>query len=112
MNFKTAKLTYEHTGVDGFLIGRGMWAKPWKLEEMKQHALGKEFIVDSKLLLKVALKHLALMVHQFGIHGLYRFRKHLPFYIKGHPSATALRSRLVRAESQQDIEEGLHEFLG
>lgn len=112
VNFKTAQLTYEQTGVDGFLIGRGMWAKPWKLEEMRQHALGKEYIIDSKQLLQVALKHVGLMVQQFGIHGLFRFRKHLPFYVKGHPSASALRSRLVRSDSQHDIEEGLKEFLG
>lgn len=112
VNFKTAKMTYELTGVDGFLIGRGMWAKPWKLEEMKQHALGNEFVVDSQMILKVALRHLSLMIEQYGMHGLFRFRKHLPFYIKGHPSASALRQRLVLSESENDIKEGLQEFLG
>ena len=112
VNFKTAKMTYELTGVDGFLIGRGIWAKPWKLEEMKQHALGNEYVVDSQMILKVALRHLSLMVEQYGMHGLFRFRKHLPFYIKGHPSASALRQRLVRSESPEDIKEGLQEFLG
>lgn len=112
VNFKTAKLTYEQTGVDGFLIGRGMWAKPWKLEEMKQHALGNEFSVDSNMMLQVALKHVSLMVQQFGMHGLFRFRKHLPFYIKGHPAASAIRSRLVRSDSEDEIKEGLREFLG
>lgn len=112
VNFKTAKMTYEQTGVDGFLIGRGMWAKPWKLEEMKQHALGNEFKVDSNMILQVALKHVSLMVEQFGMHGLLRFRKHLPFYIKGHPAASAIRSRLVRSHSEDEIKEGLAEFLG
>lgn len=112
VNFKTAKMTYDLTGVDGFLIGRGMWAKPWKLEEMKQHALGNEFVVDSQMILKVALRHLSLMIEQYGMHGLFRFRKHLPFYIKGHPSASALRQRLVLSESENDIKEGLQEFLG
>ncbi len=112
VNFKTAKMTYNMTGVDGFLIGRGMWAKPWKLEEMRQHALGKEFEIDSKILLQVALKHVSLMIRQFGLHGLLKFRKHLPFYIKGHPDASALRSRLVRSDSEREIKEGLREFLG
>ncbi len=112
VNFKTAKMTYELTGVDGFLIGRGMWAKPWKLEEMKQHALGNEYVVDSQMILKVALRHLSLMIEQYGMHGLFRFRKHLPFYIKGHPSASALRQRLVLSESENDIKKGLQEFLG
>lgn len=112
VNFKTAKMTYELTGVDGFLIGRGMWAKPWKLEEMRQHALGNEFVVDNAMMLKTALLHLQLMIDQFGSHGLLRFRKNLPFYIKGHPCASALRERLVRSESREDIEKGLIEFLG
>lgn len=112
VNFKTAKMTYEQTGVDGFLIGRGMWAKPWKLEEMKQHALGQEFKVDSKLILQVALKHVSLMVQQFGMHGLLKFRKHLPFYIKGHPAASQIRSRLVRSHDEVEVKEGLEEFLG
>lgn len=112
VNFKTAKMTYELTGVDGFLIGRGIWAKPWKLEEMKQHSLGNEFVVDSQMILRSALRHLSFMVEQYGMHGLLRFRKHLPFYIKGHPSASALRQRLVRSQSPADIKEGLQEFLG
>ncbi len=112
VNFKTAKMTYEQTGVDGFLIGRGMWAKPWKLEEMHQHALGNEYIVDGSMILRAALMHLDLMVQHFGTHGLLRFRKNLPFYIKGHPSASALRERLVRSESLEDIQKGLCEFLG
>ncbi len=111
VNFKTAKMTYDLTGVDGFLIGRGIWAKPWKLYEMQQHAQGKDFTVDSKLILSVALRHLTLMMQAYGMHGLFRFRKHLPFYIKGHPSASALRQRLVQSESEQDIKEGLSEFL-
>lgn len=112
VNFKTAKLAYETTGVDGFLIGRGMWAKPWKLEEMRQHSLGNPYVVDSNMLLEVALRHLALMVQQFGIHGLFRFRKHLPFYVKGHPAATLLRSRLVQTDCLEEMKSGLQEFLG
>lgn len=112
VNFKTAKMAYEISGVDAFMIGRGMWAKPWKLEEIKQHSLGNEYVVDSQMLLQVALKHVSLMIEQFGVHGLFRFRKHLPFYIKGHPAASELRSRLVQTDCEEDIKEGLREFLG
>lgn len=111
VNFKTAQMTYDRTGVDGFLIGRGMWAKPWKLHEMAEHAAGREFHVSSKLLLSVALQHLQLMIDYYGVKGLYCFRKHLPFYIKGHPSASALRSKLVVSTSQEEIVQGLTEFL-
>lgn len=112
VNYKTAVMTYERTGVDAFLIGRGIWAKPWKLEEMRQNALGNSYVIDSSMILSVALQHLRLMVAAYGIHGVYRFRKHLPFYIKGHPDASVLRQRLVRCESQAEIEQGLQDFLG
>ena len=112
VNFKTAQLTYDRTGVDGFLIGRGMWAKPWKLLEMAENAAGREYHVSSAMLLQVAVEHLQLMIDHYGIKGLYCFRKHLPFYIKGHPAASAMRAKLVVATSQQEVVEGLIEFLG
>ena len=112
VNFKTAQMTYDRTGVDGFLIGRGMWAKPWKLHEMAENAAGREFHVSSSMLLQVAVEHLQLMIDHYGIRGLYCFRKHLQFYIKGHPAASAMRSKLVVSTSQQEIVDGLVEFLG
>lgn len=112
VNFKTAQLTYDRTGVDGFLIGRGIWAKPWKLLEMAENAAGREYHVSQAMLLEVALKHLQLMIDHYGPKGLYCFRKHLPFYIKGHPSASAMRSKLVVSTSQEEIVQGLIEFLG
>jgi len=112
VNFKTAQMTYDRTGVDGFLIGRGMWAKPWKLHEMEENAAGREFNLSSDMILNVALQHLQLMINHYGPKGLYCFRKHLPFYIKGHPSASAMRSQLVVATTQQEVIDGLTAFLG
>ena len=112
VNFKTAKMTYELTGVDGYLIGRGMWAKPWKLLEMTRHAAGEEFELTSKMILDVALTHLEYMIDHYGMHGLFCFRKHLPFYIKGHAQASKYRARLVKTESLEEMKEGLVEFLG
>lgn len=112
VNFKTAQMTYDRTGVDGFLIGRGMWAKPWKLHEMAENAAGRPYVVTSEMLLSVALQHLQFMIDHYGQKGLYCFRKHLPFYIKGHPAASAMRAKLVVATSQEEVVQGLIEFLG
>ena len=112
VNFKTAQMAYDRTGVDGFLIGRGIWAKPWKLFEMSENAAGREFKVSSSMMLEVALKHLQYMVEHYGIRGLFCFRKHLPFYIKGHPEASSMRAKLVLATSEEEVKEGLVDFLG
>jgi len=111
VNFKTAQMTYDRTGVDGFLIGRGIWAKPWKLHEMAENAAGREYHVSSELVLKVALQHLQLMIDHYGVRGLYCFRKHLPFYLRGHVGASEVRSKLVTSTSQEEIVQGLVEFL-
>lgn len=107
VNWKTAKMVHEQTGVDGFLIGRGIWGKPWKLKELKEHAAGNPYLVDNKMMIDCALKHFDYMLEYYGPHGLYAFRKHLPFYVRGVPEAAALRSRLVLEESADAIREGL-----
>lgn len=112
VNFKTAQLTYDQTGVDGYLIGRGMWAKPWKLLEMQRHSVGEQFELTNKMILDVSLTHLDYMIEHYGMHGLYCFRKHLPFYIKGQPEASKFRARLVTTESLEELKAGLVDFLG
>lgn len=110
VNFKLAKMTYEKTGVDGFLIGRGIWGRPWKLHEMEQHSQGLEFKPDMQMVTSVALKHLDLMLKYYGPKGLYCFRKHLPFYVKGFPEASELRKNLVVSDSEEVVRQKLSEI--
>lgn len=111
VNFKMAKLTYEATGVDAFLIGRGIWGRPWKLLELEQHALGLPFNVSLQTMMFFAIKHLDLMVDYYGQAGLYNFRKHLPFYLKGFEDALNLRKKLVVEKSIDVVKESLKSIL-
>ena len=111
VNFKTAQLAYEQTGADGYLIARGIWAKPWKLKELHEHSQGRPFTVDNKTILTYALKHLDSMLAYYGSHGLYMFRKHLPFYVKGFPEASRVRKRLAVASSADEVKKGMIEFI-
>lgn len=111
VNWKTAKNAYEATGVDGFLIGRGIWSKPWKLYELQEHAAGRAFKPSEKEILACSLTHLDNMIEYYGEHGLYAFRKHLPFYLKGKPDASSLRGVLVRSESIEEVKQGLRSFF-
>jgi tRNA-dihydrouridine synthase B len=112
VNWKTAQLVYEQTGVDGYLIGRGIWAKPWKLFEMQEHSEGKPYEITTSLLFSVALQHLELMLSHYGPRGLYNFRKHLPFYLRGLPTAAALRKTLVVSESVDEVKSALRFHAG
>lgn len=112
VNFKTAQLVYEQTGVDGFLIGRGIWAKPWKLHELNEHARGVAYQPDMSIVWTYAIKHLEELVDYYGIRGLYMFRKHLPFYLKGLPEASKMRQQLVVSQSIDEIKQELYRLLG
>lgn len=110
VNFKTAKMAYERTGVDGFLIGRGIWGRPWKLKEMEMHAAGLPFDVSHALMIECALKHFENMLEYYGDHAVYPFRKHLPFYLKGFEEASALRQFLVSSTSADAIKDELRKL--
>jgi tRNA-dihydrouridine synthase B len=112
INWTTAKLAYEQTGVDGFLIGRGIWSKPWKLHELAEHAAGRPYTVSMATVMSYAIKHLDRMIEHYGVRGLYCFRKHLPFYLKGLPSASALRQQLVICESAEQVKDTLGQLVG
>jgi len=107
VNWKTAQMAYNKTGVDGYLIGRGLWSKPWKLFELEQHAAGKEFKVDLKTVMQYALKHLDLMLEAYGLHGLFAFRRHLAVYLRGFQNASAIRQKLMRVESIDEVKNEL-----
>ncbi len=112
VNWATAKAAYEQTGVDAYLIGRGIWSKPWKLYELQEHSQGRLYRVEESVILACALEHVEAMVAYYGHRGIPAFRKHLPFYIKGKPSASGLRQRLVVTHDIEEIKEGLKQFFG
>lgn len=112
VNWATAKAVYEQTGVDGYLIGRGIWSKPWKLHELQEHSQGREYRVSEGTVLKSALEHFENMLLYYGQRGVPAFRKHLPFYIKGKPSASQLRQRLMVTLDPEEVKEGLKLFFG
>ena len=111
VNWTLAKNAYEQTGVDGFLIGRGMWSKPWKLKEMYEHSQGRPFKIEDEIILQCAIEQLDSMVEYYGPLGLHVFRKHLPFYLKGKISAAKLRKELVVSNDIDRVKAGLQEFF-
>ena len=111
VNWATAQQVYAKTGVDGYLIARGIWSKPWKLQELHEQSQGRSFTVNNELILKCALEHFDNIIAYYGDHGLKVFRKHLPFYIKGKPTASALRQELVICEDPERLKQGLRAFF-
>lgn len=112
VNWPTAKMVYEQTGVDAFLIGRGIWSRPWKLLELREHSQGRPFDVDMHTVIRCALKHFDMMSAYYGPHGLYMFRKHVPFYLKGIAQAAQIRKKVMTYTCPNQMRQTLQELLG
>jgi len=110
--FVDAQLVYEQTGVDGFLIGRAMCGAPWKLAELGAHALGDRYEITPAQRAQSAVKHLSFLCEYYGSHGLYQFRKHIPFYIAGLDGASVARKKLLVLQSIDEVVGTLNNFFG
>jgi len=112
INFSDAQMVYEHTGADGFLIGRALCGTPWKLAELGAHAIGKAYTITPEQRVKVAGDHLKFLGEYYGPRGVYHFRKHLPGYIAGFEGAAGMRKQLMTEQSAEKVLDGLQTFLG
>ena len=106
-----ARMVYDRTGVDGFMIGRGMQGQPWKLKQLQTEALGQEFKISQQEIIRCALKHLDLLTKHYGDHGLFNFRKHIPFYIHDFEEAAGIRKELMVVESYGQLTESLNQLI-
>ncbi len=111
-----AKLYKERYGVDGIMIGRASIGNPWIFREVKQ------FLLDGTLLppptledrIDAVLTHLQRSIQWKGLRlGICEMRRHYTNYFRGYREVKQFRSRLVQAESFDevvDITESMREF--
>lgn len=95
----------EKYGVDGLMIGRGIFKNPYAFEkEPKEHS-PKEMIGLLRLQLDLQDKYAEQVPR--SIVGLHRFFK---IYVKGFPGANDLRVSLMNTKSTAEIREILDNF--
>lgn len=95
----------EKYGVDGLMIGRGIFKNPYAFEkEPKEHS-PKEMIGLLRLQLDLQDKYAEQVPR--SIVGLHRFFK---IYVKGFPGANDLRVSLMNTKSTAEVREILDNF--
>lgn len=90
--------------LDGIMVGRGSFGNPWIFKEIAAAFEGKTYMPPAfaeKLALIMRHLYLACLFkgEKFGI---IEMRKHLAWYIRGIPNASALRQKLMRAASREE----------
>ncbi|OGD67406.1 hypothetical protein A2442_02780 [Candidatus Campbellbacteria bacterium RIFOXYC2_FULL_35_25] len=109
-NVDEAQKRVEETGVDGIMIGRGIFGNPWLFSEIDWGNLP----VREKL--KVALEHTKLFEKIFGetkenkkifgkrARNFALMKKHYKAYINGFEGAKELRVKLMGTNSVEEVE--------
>lgn len=95
----------KETGVDGVMIGRGIFGNPWLFS-------GREDEPPLEEKFRVMLEHTFLFEEFFlGIKNFSIMKKHYKAYVEGFPGAKELRVRLMETQNAREVESIVREFL-
>lgn len=95
----------EQYGVDGIMIGRGIFKNPFAFEKAAKDHSPKELL--GLLALQLDLQDQYAKLVPRSIVGLHRFFK---IYVKGFPGASDLRVKLMGTKSTAEVREILRDF--
>ena len=101
-----AKEAFERYGVDGIMVGRASFGRPWIFSEIRHLLDTGEPLPPPGVRERVALakRHLALSLSLKGpVTGVYEMRRHLSCYFKGLPDFKQTRIRLVTTTDPEEI---------
>ncbi|WP_303219408.1 tRNA dihydrouridine synthase [Enterococcus asini] len=102
---KTGEELAEKYGVDGIMIGRGIFKNPYAFEKIPQEHSSQELLQLLRLQLELQDQYQEQLPR--SIVGLHRFFK---IYVKGFPGANDLRIRLMETKSTAEVRQILDEF--
>jgi nifR3 family TIM-barrel protein len=98
------------TGCDGVIVGRGCLGRPWLFRDLADVFEGRapSNPPDLGTVLDILFEHAGLVCEWFGEHrGMMMMRKFVTWYTKSFPGGAALRQRLVRVRTLDELRAGL-----
>lgn len=101
-------------GVDGVMIGRGAYGRPWIFEHTKHYLATGEYLPEPSLeeRVEILLEHLDLSIQIKGERrGALEMGKHYGNYLKGVRNVRHLKSGLRHLSSYTDIRQAIYQFM-
>lgn len=113
---ETAKHFFDRTGVDALMIGRGAIGRPWLFKEVKHflqtgETLPWPTVSEVVEVLKEQLR-MNLMWRDNERIGILMMRRHFAKYFPGLPNFRELKIQLLRAETNNEVNEILDKIVG
>ena len=92
------------TGVDGVMIGRGVFGKPWFFSG------ASEPLLETRL--RIAVEHTELFEKLIGdVKSFAHMKKHFKAYCEGFRGARELRIKLMETKNAVEVHEIIEDFL-
>ncbi len=95
---ESAREAFDRWGVDGVMIGRATYGRPWIFREIKHYLATGELLPQPGVVerVEIAKRHLLKSVEVKGDKvGILEMRRHLSSYFKGLPNFKETRLKLV-----------------
>ncbi len=108
-----AKEMFDTYGVDGIMIGRATYGRPWIFREIRHFLNSGERLSQPSVTERVALakRHLRKSLDIKGERtGIFEMRRHLSSYFKGLPDFKETRMRLVTLNNPEQLFQLLDEI--
>ncbi len=100
---------------DGIMIGRGIYGKPWFINQVIHFLKTGEKLADpaNDLKLQAILEHYDHMIDHYGEEaGVKIARKHIGWYSSGLPSSAEFRFRVNQLDKPTEVKKCLADFFG
>ncbi|MBX2894965.1 MAG: tRNA dihydrouridine synthase DusB [Cyclobacteriaceae bacterium] len=101
-------------GVDGVMIGRASIGAPWFFNEIKHFVKTGEHLPppDMAERVRIVRQHLDFSIRWKGAKlGIFEMRRHYTNYFRGTPDFKPYRTRLVEADTHEEVNQILDEVI-
>lgn len=109
----SAKYFKDNFGVDGLMVGRGVYGNPWIFSEIRQYLETgeKSPIPDIHQRIKISKLQLEKSVEwKSERQAIFEMRKHWGYYFKGYPNFKSFKIKLMEIETFEEMLEILEKI--
>ena len=101
------------SSVDGLMIGRGVYGKPWIFEEINSYLDRNKYTPPSlKKIKSIIIQHFELSLQHYGVNsGVRNFRKHLGWYSKSLRNSNSFRVKINSSINHKEIKKCINDFF-
>lgn len=106
-SFSQAFEHHQQYGVDGVMIGRGLFANPWVFSKAENNNKKELRFGTKKERLRILLLHVQLHQDRWSKRRFAQLKKFFKMYVKDFPGASELRAKLMGTSSAKEVIEVL-----